>query len=219
MQVGGMRHEADSRWRTEALVFDNLYAGTALESRIPVLGDLQRRRLEERLRRALSFVDACGASRILDIGCGAGRFALEAARRGVTVLGYDISEAAIARASSLAEAAGLSDRCMFECVDITTMDFPAADAWFDLGCLQYVERVDDVVRALGHVPGAFSCLPRRGHALNLLRYVYRTLLKGSAFQTFSESDLRRLFTPWARVDIEADGNRFWITKRPGGRSP
>ncbi|HAK54585.1 MAG TPA: hypothetical protein DCP38_03740 [Acidobacteria bacterium] len=173
---------------------------------------MQRRRLEDRLRQALAFVETCGAARLLDIGCGSGRFALEAARRGVTVIGYDISEEAIARAKVLAERAGVQDRCLFECVDITAVEFPPADAWFDLGCLQYVERTEDVLQALSHVPGVFSCLPRRGHALNLLRYVYRTVLKGSAFRTFSESELRRLLAAWEPVDIEADGNRFWITR-------
>ena len=59
-----MSPKVDNRWLSEALAFDRLYARTAFESRIPILGDMQRRRLEDRLRQALAFVETCGAARL-----------------------------------------------------------------------------------------------------------------------------------------------------------
>ncbi len=56
------------------------------------------------------------AKRILDIGCGTGRHALELARRGYAVTGVDLSEAQLARAREKAAAAGVA------------VDFRPADA-------------------------------------------------------------------------------------------
>jgi len=48
------------------------------------------------------------SKRILDIGCGTGRHAIELARRGYRVTGFDLSEAQLRRAREKAEAANVS---------------------------------------------------------------------------------------------------------------
>jgi 2-polyprenyl-3-methyl-5-hydroxy-6-metoxy-1,4-benzoquinol methylase len=48
------------------------------------------------------------AKRILDIGCGTGRHAIELARRGYRVTGFDLSEAQLRRAREKAAAAGVT---------------------------------------------------------------------------------------------------------------
>jgi cyclopropane fatty-acyl-phospholipid synthase-like methyltransferase len=48
--------------------------------------------------------------RVLDVGCGTGRHAVELARRGLVVTGLDISENMLSRARSAASAAGVSVR-------------------------------------------------------------------------------------------------------------
>lgn len=47
---------------------------------------------------------------VLDVACGAGRHAIELARRGYRVTGVDISTASLARATALADAAGVDVR-------------------------------------------------------------------------------------------------------------
>ncbi|MDA4088060.1 SAM-dependent methyltransferase [Mycolicibacterium hassiacum DSM 44199] len=56
----------------------------------------------------------------LDLACGSGEFSVWLARRGVDVVGVDISPTAIAQARELAAASGVSDRSRFEVVDLDT---------------------------------------------------------------------------------------------------
>ncbi len=59
--------------------------------------------------------------RILDVGCGTGRHAIELARRGYDVRGVDLSPSQIKRAREKAQAAGLDIR--FEVMDARNMPF------------------------------------------------------------------------------------------------
>jgi len=61
-------------------------------------------------------------SRILDVTCGPGLYAVELARRGCVVHGIDFSPASIRYARELAADAGVGDRCTFELRDVRAMD-------------------------------------------------------------------------------------------------
>ncbi|MDR4988964.1 MAG: class I SAM-dependent methyltransferase [Bacteroidales bacterium] len=65
--------------------------------------------------------------RILDVGCGTGRHAIELARRGYDITGVDLSPSQIRRAREKAQVAGLAIR--FEEMDARNMPF---DKEFDL---------------------------------------------------------------------------------------
>ncbi len=70
------------------------------------------------------------SKRILDIGCGTGRHAIELARRGYRVVGVDLSEAQLARARRKADADGLAIE--FRQMDARTLPF---DGEFDLAIM------------------------------------------------------------------------------------
>jgi len=61
----------------------------------------------------MSEVHLVPGMRVLDVGCGPGRHALELARRGIEVVGIDISETFIDLASQAAESEGLSGLVSF----------------------------------------------------------------------------------------------------------
>jgi len=62
--------------------------------------------------------------KILDVGCGSGRYCIELAKAGpAEVLGLDLAENALRIASSLAEDNGLSDVCSFRCADFAEHQF------------------------------------------------------------------------------------------------
>ena len=68
-------------------------------------------------------------ARVLDVGCGIGRWSRLLAARGAEVTGVDLSPTMIAEARRRAAAAGLSDRCHFLVQDSAELD---AGAPFDL---------------------------------------------------------------------------------------
>src|ERR1700760_1590958 len=71
------------------------------------------------------------ASRVLEIGCGSGGYALQvAADTGCTIVGVDINEAGVRNASTIAHARHLADRVSFEQCDVSKA-LPFPDAAFD----------------------------------------------------------------------------------------
>ena len=68
-------------------------------------------------------------TRVLDLGCGVGRWSRLLASRGAIVTGVDLSPTMIAQARRRAEAEGLADRCRFEVQDLAEL---AVQGPFDL---------------------------------------------------------------------------------------
>lgn len=81
-------------------------------------------------RRALApWLQVPGGCRVLDVGCGIGRWSLQLAARGAIVHGIDLSPTMIAIARRRACAAGLTDRTHFEVQDLSEL---RADGPYDL---------------------------------------------------------------------------------------
>ncbi|MER7986305.1 methyltransferase domain-containing protein [Streptomyces noursei] len=89
--------------------------------------------------------------RVLDIGCGVGQPAMRIARRtGAHVTGIAISQDQIARATALAEDAGLSDRVAFRHADAMQLPFP--DDSFDAAiAIESIFHMPDRGRVLAEV--------------------------------------------------------------------
>jgi 2-polyprenyl-3-methyl-5-hydroxy-6-metoxy-1,4-benzoquinol methylase len=67
--------------------------------------------------------------RVLDFGCGVGRWSRELAQRGALVTGVDLSENMLIEARRRTCEAGLSERCTYVCGDVAQLEL---DAEFDL---------------------------------------------------------------------------------------
>ena len=61
-------------------------------------------------------------TRVLDVGCGVGRWSRLLAARGADVLGVDLSPTMIAQAQQRAAAEGVDGRCRFQVRDLATLD-------------------------------------------------------------------------------------------------
>lgn len=87
------------------------------------------------------------AGSALDIACGDGAAAVWLASRGMTVLGVDVSPVAVRRATGLAAAAGVADRCRFVVADLDA-GLPAGPSADVILCLAFRdERLDAAITA------------------------------------------------------------------------
>jgi 2-polyprenyl-3-methyl-5-hydroxy-6-metoxy-1,4-benzoquinol methylase len=94
-------------------------------------------------RRALApWLRASRGTRVLDVGCGIGRWSRLLAQRGATVTGVDLSPTMIAEAERRARACGLEGRCRFIVQDSSSLEIDGA---FDLIlCVTVLQHVLDV---------------------------------------------------------------------------
>lgn len=97
-------------------------------------------------RRALEpWLKAAPGMRVLDVGCGVGRWSRLLAARGACVTGVDLSPTMIAEARRRAAASGLAGRCRFLVQDSAALDTAGS---FDLIlCVTVLQHILDV-RAL-----------------------------------------------------------------------
>ena len=84
--------------------------------------------LEQRLalRR---WLDVKPGTRVLDVGCGVGRWSRLLAAKGAQVTGVDLSPTMIAQAQRRAAAEGVAERCSFRVQDLSSLD---VEGQFDL---------------------------------------------------------------------------------------
>ena len=95
----------------------------------------QRRALEPWLKTAAGM-------RVLDVGCGIGRWSRLLAARGARVTGVDLSPTMIAEAQRRAATGGLAGRCRFIVQDCATLDIAGS---FDLIlCVTMLQHLPDV---------------------------------------------------------------------------
>ena len=92
--------------------------------------------------------------RILDVGCGAGRYTVEFARRGAEVVGVDFSEEMIRMARERAVQHGVADRITFLAVEF--LDWAqSTDQHFDvslaMGFFDYTKNPREFLRAMAKV--------------------------------------------------------------------
>lgn len=115
----------------------------------------------------------------LDLACGAGAGSIWLARRGLRVLGVDVSAVALERARASAVHAGVADRCRFEVVDLDA-GLPSGPPVDVLLCHRFrdpqlypqiIERLSArgllaicVLSEVGAAPGRFRAPPRELHA-------------------------------------------------------
>src|SRR6201995_1353892 len=84
--------------------------------------------LEQRLALR-PWLDVKPGTRVLDVGCGVGRWSRLLAAKGASVTGVDLSPTMVEQAQSRAAAEGVADRCQFRVQDLSRLD---VEGQFDL---------------------------------------------------------------------------------------
>jgi SAM-dependent methyltransferase len=171
-----------------------------------------RRDIAERYELTFAALDGRLSGRtILDVGCGSGVYAVEAARRGAaSVIGVDGAPGMIDLARRRAAEAGVEDVCRFVCAT-----FPAAapvpdlahpaDVAIVMGVLDYVAAPLAFLRALKDAvrERALISFPRRDRVrYPIRRWRYRALGRCDIVH-YSEAEVRQLLSAagFARADL------------------
>lgn len=131
---------------------------------------------------------------VLDIGCGPGRYGVELAKLGKTVVGLDLAEGMLVIARRSAEEAGVAGRMSFINADYLSHDFAAKfDAAVLMGFFDYIERPLDILRRLKKDISVefYASFPKAGGALALQRKI-RYRIRGCPLYFYSEKDVRAL---------------------------
>lgn len=96
------------------------------------------------------WLEVPAGSRVLDVGCGVGRWSRLLAARGARVTGVDLSPTMVAQATTRAAAQGLADRCDFRVQDLSVLDLGGRfDLVLGVTVLQHILDPDALRAALG----------------------------------------------------------------------
>ena len=105
-------------------------------------------------------LERCSGKRVLDYGCGDGKYARLLAVHGANVVGFDISDASVRKARALARVEGVEDRTWFCVADGEALNFK--NDTFDIVCESGVLHHVDLAGAIVEV--------RRSMSPNSLRF-------------------------------------------------
>lgn len=129
------------------------------------------------LQRFKMTLDLCGplhGKRVLDIGCGSGRYSIEMAQRGATVVGLDFAPAMVQMARQAAQEAQVDHQCSFYDDDFLAWEAPHSfDICLGIGFFDYIAEPDVFlrkIRALTNGQAVFS-FPVRWTIRTLTRQV------------------------------------------------
>jgi SAM-dependent methyltransferase len=176
-----------------AAAFDNIYR--ARERGIGGLRDrLSRGTVTERLRFVTDHAARTKPTRVLDVGCGSGRFGIELARQGADVVGLDFADDMIELATQLAAEAGVGPRCRFLQADFMTWSSePRFDFGLAIGVTDYMRDPRPLIERLARVVEGeiLVSFPRRWHPLVPLRYV-RLRAANCPVYFYSQSDVEAI---------------------------
>jgi ubiquinone/menaquinone biosynthesis C-methylase UbiE len=172
---------------------------------------LFRQSMHKRFVRTIEEVAKLKNPRVLDIGCGSGRYAVALARMGAaSVLGIDFSQPMLSRSRKLARYGEVERICNFVCGDFLDYQFEGKfDATIAMGFFDYIKEPATHLNKIRDLTAkeAIMSFPSRWHLRNVIRkirlsllgcpvYFYdkvqiERLLKKSGFRDFKIEDIGR----------------------------
>lgn len=144
--------EVRTYFTDRAKLFDTLYEEEGMVGQ--AFNKVFRRPMFTRYVYTLEGLGKLEGRRILDVGCGSGRYSIELARAGAEVVGVDFSEEMLKMARQRAKEAGVEDKVKFvsgDFIDWARNQDEVFDASFAMGVLDYIEDAPAFIRTMAKV--------------------------------------------------------------------
>lgn len=204
--VSTVADKVRDHFHDDAERFDAIYE----EKKGPVAGFIDnwwRGVVQKRLELNVEKLRPFEGKKILDVGCGSGRFCIAFAQEGATkVVGIDFAKGMIEIADKLAADAGVADRCKFV-VGTFPQDIDAGEAPFDActgnGFFDYVEHPVPIIAAMremtkGRMVMSFPKAVEWRIPLRRLRF----WMKGTPLFLYREQQVRDILAQAGVTDYE-----------------
>jgi cyclopropane fatty-acyl-phospholipid synthase-like methyltransferase len=178
-------------WSDQSENFDNAYSE---KSQVPFFKNYVKNDLLLRQKLVFDILGDIKGKKILDLGCGVGRYSHLASLSGAKVIGIDISKNAIEIAKTKAKELGVENSCEFICEDfIESQNNFNVDCVIALGFVQYfnnpIEVISDILKNNQKI---IFDIPTFFHWINPCRKIYRTLMKGIKFKSFTKYEMQKM---------------------------
>jgi 2-polyprenyl-3-methyl-5-hydroxy-6-metoxy-1,4-benzoquinol methylase len=195
-QIGIQRTQDVKTYFTDrARLFDALYEGDSRLDR--VLNRVLRRPMFQRYVFTLAAIGHLSGRRILDVGCGAGRYAVELCQAGADVVGIDFSSEMLAMARQRAERARVGHKATFIAEDFVQWSREESahfDVAFAMGVLDYVENAQEFIAQMAKVADeVIVSFPRPTPVRMPLRKL-RYWLRGCPVHFYRKREIEQMYT-------------------------
>lgn len=169
--------------------------------------------VQKRLELNVENLRPLAGKKILDVGCGSGRFCIAFAQEGANVIGIDFAKGMIEIADKLADEAGVGDKCEFV-VGAFPDDIDRSDAPFDActgnGFFDYIEYPVPIIAAMREITKGklIMSFPKAVEWRVPVRR-FRFWLKGTPLFLYSEPQVRDLLaragvTTYEMIHLDRD---------------
>lgn len=151
------------------------------------------------MRYKLTF-EHCGdltGARVLDIGCGTGRYSIECAKRGASkVVGIDFAPLMVAFSQKTAEQMNIADKCKFICGDFLSNQFEESfDIILALGFFDYIKEPEPLFKKVSQLkPRKFlATFPKFTPIWGVQRKFRYYWIKKCPIYNYTEEQLEHLY--------------------------
>jgi 2-polyprenyl-3-methyl-5-hydroxy-6-metoxy-1,4-benzoquinol methylase len=170
---------------------------------------LFRRSMQLRYERVIAGVEPFEGRTVLDVGCGAGRYSIALARRGIKkARGIDFAENMIEEAGRQAQQAGVAERCEFSRGDFAQTDLQETyDHVFAMGVLDYIAEPVTFVKKMASVSNrsVMISFPSTGGIVQWFRRQVFKRIKKCPLYLYTEAEV-------GRIAQQAGAKKFTIDK-------
>ena len=183
-------------WDEVAQEFDSFYheEKAALKRAID---KIFRKAMTARFQLTLEECKNVEGKKILDVGCGSGRMAVDLAKRGAKVTGIDFSKKMIDMAKAMAEKEGVSSNCKFIQDDFATYKFKEKfDISIAMGFFDYTKDAVPLVQKLRALTKekSLTSFPAKFAFQVPLRMIWLRS-RNCPVYFYTKNELKRLFAP------------------------